>query len=82
MIGRRIALAVDSGPVREVVEPYFWYIQRAICATRTTSVSIIWIEITYQSGIILQEVNCRSLFLSLNRRIASGTVRKCGLSSA
>ena len=75
-------MTIASGLVREVVESYFWYIQRAISATRTAVVKIIWIEIAYKSGIILQEINYRNPFISLSGRIADSTVRECGLSSA
>ena len=71
-------MAIASGLIREVVEPYFWYIQRAISATRIARVT--WIEITYKSRVILQEINCRKLFIGLSGRTTNTTVRKYYLS--
>ena len=72
-------MAIATGFIREVVESYFWYIQRAVAATRVARVT--WIEITYKSGVILQKINCRKVpFIVLIGRITDTTVRKCKLS--
>lgn len=72
-------MTVANGLIRKVVEPYFWYIQRAIPATRIARVTFI--EIAYKSGVILQEINRRKIpLIGLNGRITNTTVRKCKLS--
>ena len=73
-------MAIDGGFVRKVVEPNLGYVQRAISAT-CTGIHITWIEITYKSWIILQEISHRDPSISLSRRIAASAGRKRGLSS-
>lgn len=75
MIGR----AIDGGLIQEVVEPYFWYNQRASSTTRTR---IIRREIPRKSGRYLRGVFEIKAPIGLNHRVATTAIRQCVLSLA